>query len=273
MSAEPAAEARAIPVPLGAGTPAACAGEGKDWDEHVEHVEAMSHTPAFEALRAEILRRAAPAAGEHVLDIGAGTGLLALAAAPLAGRVTAVDISEAMCARLADRCRELGLGNVDALCSCATSLPLPAGAIDVVLSSYCFHHLDDPRKELALRELASVLRPGGRLVFADMMFRLSLRGGRNRAVLAVIALRMLRKGIPGLVRLLRNAARVSRGRSEHPAGAEWWSAALARAGFVEVDVRVLDRHEGGIAFARTPLPADQPPSVTSAALPGSSESS
>jgi hypothetical protein len=54
-----------------------------------------------------------------------------------------------------------------------------------------------------------------------------------------------------LLRLLKNAVRLTTGRGEHPAGVEWWQEALLLAGFVEVTVRALS-NEGGIALARKP---------------------
>lgn len=43
-------------------------------------------------------------------------------------------------------------------------------SVDLVVSSYCFHHLDADGKERALAEALRLLEPGGRIVFGDMMF-------------------------------------------------------------------------------------------------------
>lgn len=84
---------------------------------------------------------------------------------------------------------------------------------ELVVSNYCFHHLDDAGKERALREVARVLTPGGRLVFGELRF--------------------------------------ASGTWEQPARAKWWEEALPRCGFIDVQVDVLP-HEGGIASARKP---------------------
>jgi len=211
----------------------------------------MADSPGFLALRDHILELARLRPSDRLLDIGAGTGLLAIAAAPRVAHVSALDVSPAMCRHLVRKFDRCGLGNVEVLVNAATDLPLTDGTIDVVVSNYCFHHLSDREKEQALAQIRRVLRPGGRLVFADMMFRINLVRRRDRAVIALLVRRMLGLGPAGLVRLLKNATRVLAGRGEHPAGVEWWRDALLRAGFVDVAVRPL-AHEGGMALARKP---------------------
>lgn len=223
----------------------------KDWDEHVADLERMSESPGFQALRESILELARLARSDRLLDIGAGTGLLAIAAAPLVARVSALDASPAMCRHLEHKLDRLEIGNADVLVNTATDIPLADGAVDVVLSNYCLHHLSDSEKGCAVEEIWRVLRPGGRLVFADMMFRLSIVNPRDRAVIALLVKRILCHGPAGLLRLLKNATRIAARRWEHPVSAEWWHERLLQAGFVEVSVRTLD-HEGGIAFARKP---------------------
>ena len=229
----------------------------KDWNAHVGDVEQMAASPGFVELREEILERAHLSSGDCVLDIGAGTGLLALVAAPHAERVIALDSSQAMCFCLADKFTRLGIPNAEAVCATATALPIADRSVDVVLSNYCFHHLTDEDKLRALREVRRVLRPGGRLVFADMMFSFGPLARRNREVIALVAGRMIRRGWSGVLRLCRNAIRVLAGRGEHPAGAAWWQEALLEAGFADIQVRVL-AHEGGIASAKAPDGIDQP---------------
>jgi ubiquinone/menaquinone biosynthesis C-methylase UbiE len=223
----------------------------KNWDEHVDDLERMADSPGFRALRERILELARLAGDDRLLDVGAGTGLLALAAAPHVARVSALDVSPAMCRHLEYKFRRAGIDNAEVLVNTATDLPLADGTIDVVLSNYCFHHLSDSDKGRAVSEIARVLRPGGRLVFADMMFRISIANRRDRAVISLLVKKIIRRGPAGLARLLKNATRIAVGHWEHPAGVEWWREELLRAGFVEVIVQALE-HEGGIAFARKP---------------------
>lgn len=221
----------------------------KNWDRHVVQAELVARTDGFQALRDRILERAQIGAGEIVADIGAGTGLLTLPAAEAADRVWAVDISSQMCSYLATKALSAKLDNVEPVVASAVSLPLVSSSVDVVISNYCLHHLTHEQKRVTLAELHRVLRPGGRLVLGDMMFRVAFADGRDRAVVEAKVRALLAKGPAGLWRLIRNGARFLTGRWERPASGEWWQDALAEAGFTEVQLELAE-HEGGIVEGR-----------------------
>ena len=223
----------------------------KDWDRHVPDAELIARGTGFRHLRDRILELAAPQPSDVVVDVGCGTGLLALELADRVERVWAIDISASMIDYLRTKAASADLDNIDGAVASAVSLPLVDDCADIVVSNYCFHHLDDAGKGRALDEAMRVLKPGGRLVFGDMMFDLDPADPRNRAVIADKVQAMMRKGPAGVLRLAKNAIRLASGRWECPARAGWWRQALRDAGFVDIDVCVLD-HEGGIAHARRP---------------------
>lgn len=90
-----------------------------------------------------------------------------------------------------------------------------------------------------------------------MMFRVGIVDQRNRAVVAGLINRLLRRGPAGLLRIAKNAFRYLTGRWEQPAEVAWWQRALERAGFTDLTVQALE-HEGGLAFARCPVKQPEP---------------
>jgi arsenite methyltransferase len=118
------------------------------------------------AQRSEVLRALDLAAGEHVLDIGCGPGLLAYdiaAAVGSAGRVCGIDMSAAMVAMSARRCAEQPWAEFQT--ADASLLPYPDDSFDAAVSAQVYEFL--PNIPAALAELHRVLRPGGRALILD----------------------------------------------------------------------------------------------------------
>jgi len=108
--------------------------------------------------------------GEAVLDIGCGAGFDSLIAARqvgAAGRVIAVDMTEAMREKASAGAREAGLTNVEVRDGLAESLPVDDETIDVVISNGVINLCQD--KMAVFKEINRVLRPGGRVQIADIL--------------------------------------------------------------------------------------------------------
>ena len=103
--------------------------------------------------------------GEHVLDLGCGTGHSTLALAARAASVVGLDLTDAMLAEARRLARERGAANASFERGDAEALPYPDASFDVVTSRVSAHHYAHP--ERAVREAARVLQAGGRLVVSD----------------------------------------------------------------------------------------------------------
>lgn len=107
--------------------------------------------------------------GERVLDVGCGTGTLAIAAkrhVGANGAVTGVDPAAEMIDRALAKARRAGT-DVAFRTAAAEELPFANGAFDVVLSSLMLHHLPSETRRAGLKEMRRVLKPGGRLLAID----------------------------------------------------------------------------------------------------------
>ena len=106
--------------------------------------------------------------GESVLDVGCGTGTLAIAAARRAGpdRVHGIDPSPAMIARARRKTARADV-DVEFTVGVAERLPFPDARFDVVLSTLMLHHLPRTTRRECVSEIARVLKAGGRVLAVD----------------------------------------------------------------------------------------------------------
>jgi ubiquinone/menaquinone biosynthesis C-methylase UbiE len=130
-------------------------------------------------LRETILRKARLKTGETVLDIGCGTGTLAIAASRAAGpsgSVSGVDPSPEMIAAARAKERRAGV-EVTFEVGAAQALPFPDDRFDLVTSTLMLHHLPRDAQSAALGEARRVLKLCGRLLVVDFATSSKAQGG------------------------------------------------------------------------------------------------
>ncbi len=104
--------------------------------------------------------------GHTVVDLGAGTGRFAMAAAKRFDRVVAVDVSPAMLAVI----RSAGLPNVECVQAGFLTYEHRGEPADAVFTRHALHQLPDFWKAIALHRIAGMLRPGGLLRLRDLIY-------------------------------------------------------------------------------------------------------
>jgi SAM-dependent methyltransferase len=196
------------------------------------------------------LEEARPEAWMHAIDLGCGSGQLAIPLAERVATVHAVDISPAMIHLLDRNATTAGLANIRGEAVALEDLALRPGSADLVVSSYALHHLHDDAKARLVRATAQWLRPGGRLVIGDMMFG---RGAdaRDRAIIRDKVAQLARRGPAGWWRVAKNVARFSLRTSERPLSVRSWVELLEQAGFEEIGSRLVVA-EAAVVYGRRP---------------------
>jgi len=105
--------------------------------------------------------------GRRCIDVGCGPGIVLEALARRGGEVVGLDVTPEMVQQAQERCRQATLANVRVLVGLGEALPFPDGHFDAAVSRVTLHHVQDPHAVLG--EMTRILRPGGRLVVADIV--------------------------------------------------------------------------------------------------------
>jgi SAM-dependent methyltransferase len=125
---------------------------------HFAPLEVFTTPPA-----AQLVRFAGVRSGQRVLDVGCGTGVVAITAALRGAKVAGLDLTPELLAHARENAKIGGL-DIDWREGDVEELPFADGEFDVVLSQ--FGHMFAPRPQVAIAEMLRVLKPGGTIAFS-----------------------------------------------------------------------------------------------------------
>jgi SAM-dependent methyltransferase len=125
---------------------------------HFAPLEAFTTPPAGRLVRFARVR-----SGQRVLDVGCGTGVVAVTAALQGAKATGLDLTPELLERAKENSHQNGI-DVEWREGDAEQIPFGDAAFDVVLSQ--FGHMFAPRPDVATREMLRVLKPGGTIAFS-----------------------------------------------------------------------------------------------------------
>lgn len=135
--------------------------DAASYDNHIEKFDELTQRYTNGIAR-QLVALANPKAGQTILDVSCGTGVVALTIALdySPGTVIGLDLSAPMLARAAQQAAQLGVGSRTVFRQGdAESLPFGAHHFDRVVSLYALRHFPDPQR--ALEEMCRVVKPGG----------------------------------------------------------------------------------------------------------------
>lgn len=146
-----------------------------DFDDVADEYDSWVHGDCpvyarYDEVLDAVVAAARVSAGSRVLDLGTGTGNLALRCLARGAAVIGLDPSERMLANARAKTRgnpNVGFRQVD---NPFLSIPYPDASFDAVVSTYAFHHVSHRVKPDAVREMLRVLRPGGMWAMGDLAF-------------------------------------------------------------------------------------------------------
>lgn len=146
---------------------------GTDYEDEAEvkaYDERMQRLRNIHGGIEEIIDLLRPQPDQTILDIGAGTGEMAIAIAKRCSRVYAIDVSSQMQRFAEKKAIARGISNIKFLQAGFLSYEHEGPPLDAVISQLALHHLPDFWKQVALLRIADMLKPGGLLYLEDVVY-------------------------------------------------------------------------------------------------------
>ncbi len=144
-------------------------GQTISWARFYDLFVGLVFSGGVQKMMRSMVRLAQIQSGENVLDVGCGTGTLAILVKQTAGKNAAIhglDAAPEMIERARQKAQRAKVA-VDFQTGLVEDIRFPDGTFDVVMNSMMMHHLPAGLKEKALVEMYRVLKPGGRLLIMD----------------------------------------------------------------------------------------------------------
>ena len=215
-----------------------------DWDEIAESFdEAFFADPMYSLILAAMVKKARDGKVERALDLGCGTGnLIAMLLEEFpAAEMIGVDPSAGMRGMSEERFRSHP--NVEIMGGDALDIPLEDGSVDLIVTSLALHHVSLDLKPSCAREMARVLKPGGRFIHADPFCGVAGAADDAERWRDIIE-RMVAKALYSLehgawkmmLGELKAITPVLRGEGEYMITVEEWEVLLQDAGFSNFEV-------------------------------------
>lgn len=131
--------------------------------------QACGYYERYEDVLAAVVRAAGVEPGKRVLDVGVGTGNLAIRCLAQGAIVVGIDPSEGMLYEARKKAADAPL-HLLPVAEPFIRIPFPDASFDAVVSTYALHHVPRMQHPDAVRETARVLRPGGTIAIGDIAF-------------------------------------------------------------------------------------------------------